>query len=139
LRRGRECYERRAWREARDLLAACDSESPLGVADLEKLAVASFLLAEDVASDEAWTRAHQLHLQTGNRLGAVRCVFWRVFRLLNAGDLPSASGWIARIERLLCDAADDSPEFPLAGRVLAASQRTLRSLRVEQRSRKTRG
>jgi hypothetical protein len=30
--------------------------------------------------------------------------------LLNAGDLPSASGWIARIERLLCDAADDSPE-----------------------------
>jgi hypothetical protein len=139
LTRGRECYERRAWREARDLLAACDSESPLGVADLEKLAVASFLLAEDVASDEAWTRAHQLHLQTGNRLGAVRCVFWRVFRLLNAGDLPSASGWIARIERLLCDAADDSPEFPHAGRVLAASQRTLRSLRVEQRSRKTRG
>jgi hypothetical protein len=40
----------------------------------------------------------------------VRCAFWLVFRLLNAGDLPSASGWIARIERLLCDAADDSPE-----------------------------
>ena len=139
LRRGRECYERRAWREARDLLSACDAESPLQVADLEKLAVAFFLLAEDMASDEAWTRAHQLHLQTGNRPGAVRCAFWLVFRLLNAGDLPSASGWIARIERLLCDAADDSPEFPLAGRVLAASQRTLRSLRVEQRSRKTRG
>ena len=101
MRRGRECYERRAWREARDLLSACDSESPLPVADLEKLAVASFLLAEDVASDEAWTRAHQLHLQTGNRPDAVRCAFWLVFRLLNAGDLPSASGWIARIERLL--------------------------------------
>jgi hypothetical protein len=40
----------------------------------------------------------------------VRCAFWLVFRLLNAGDLPSASGWIARIERLLCDAADDSPD-----------------------------
>jgi len=63
---------------------------------------------------EASTWAHQLHLQTGNRLGAVRCAFWLVFRLLNAGDLPSASGWIARIERLLCDAADDSPEVPLA-------------------------
>jgi len=110
LRRGRECYERRAWREARDLLAACASESPLPVADLEKLAGASLLLAEDVASDEAWMRAHQLHLQTGNRPGAVRCAFWLVFRLLNAGDLPSASGWIARIERLLCDAGDDSPE-----------------------------
>jgi DNA-binding CsgD family transcriptional regulator len=110
LRRGRGCYERRAWREARDLLAACDSESPLLVADLEKFAVASLLLAEDVASDEAWTRAHQLHLRTGNQPGAVRCAFWLVFRLLNAGDLPRASGWIARIERLLCDAADDSPE-----------------------------
>jgi hypothetical protein len=63
---------------------------------------------------KAWTRAHQLHRQTGNRLGAVRCAFWLVFRLLNAGDLPSASGWIARIERLLCDAADDSPERPQA-------------------------
>jgi DNA-binding CsgD family transcriptional regulator/tetratricopeptide (TPR) repeat protein len=110
LRRGRECYERRAWREARDLLSACDSESPLQVADLEKLAVAFVLLAEDAASDEAWTRAQQLHLQAGNRPGAVRCAFWLVFRLLNAGDLPSASGWIARIERLLHDAAADSPE-----------------------------
>ena len=107
LRRGRARYARREWREARDLLAACDAESPLHVADLEKLAVASFLLAEDVASDEAWTRAHQLHLQAGNRPGAVRCAFWLVFRLLNAGDLPSASGWIARTERLLRDAADD--------------------------------
>lgn len=110
MRRGRECYERRAWREARDLLSACDSESPLRVADLEKLAVAFFLLAEDIASDEAWTRAHQLHLQTGNRPGAVKCAFWLVFRLLNAGDVPSASGWIARIERLLGDAANDLPE-----------------------------
>jgi DNA-binding CsgD family transcriptional regulator len=110
LRRGRECYARRAWREARDLLAACDAESPLQVTDLESLAVASFLLAEVVASDTAWTRAHQLHLHAGDRPGAVRCAFWLVFRLLNAGDMPSASGWIARIERLLSDAADDSPE-----------------------------
>jgi hypothetical protein len=40
----------------------------------------------------------------------LRCAFWLVFRLLNAGDLPSASGWIARIERLLPDAADGLPE-----------------------------
>ena len=37
----------------------------------------------------------------GDRPGAVRCAFWLVFRLLNAGDLSSASGWIARIERVL--------------------------------------
>jgi tetratricopeptide (TPR) repeat protein len=110
LGRGRECYERRAWREAWDLLSACDSESALQDADLEKFAVASLLLAEDGTSDDAWTRAHQRHLQMGDRPGAVRCAFWLAFRLLNAGDLPSASGWIARIERLLRDAPDDSRE-----------------------------
>jgi hypothetical protein len=51
-----------------------------------------------------------MHLPTGNRLGAVRCAFWLVFRLLNAGRPAEPSGWIARIERLLCDPADDSPE-----------------------------
>ena len=44
-----------------------------------------------------------------DRPSAVRCAFWLVFRLLNAGDLPTASGWIARIERLLSDAGDDYP------------------------------
>jgi DNA-binding CsgD family transcriptional regulator/tetratricopeptide (TPR) repeat protein len=110
LGRGRECYQRRAWREAWELLSACDSESPLQEPDLEMLAVASFLLGQDGMSDGAWTRAHQRHLQTGNRPGAVRCAFWLAFRLLNGGDLPSASGWIARIERLLRDAPDDLPE-----------------------------
>ena len=144
LRRGRECYARRAWREARDLLAACDAKSPLQVADLEKLAVASFLLAEDVASDEAWTRAHQLHLEAGNRPGAVRCAFWLVFRLLNAGDLPSASGWIARMERLLWDEADDLPERGhltyltgffaiLSGDLLTAEADLGRSVRIAER------
>ena len=144
LRRGRECYARRAWREARDLLAACDAKSPLQVADLEKLAVASFLLAEDVASDDAWTRAHQLHLQAGNRPGAVRCAFWLVFRLLNAGDLPSASGWIARMERLLWDEAEDLPKRGhltyltgffaiLSGDLLTAEADLGRSVRIAER------
>ena len=108
LGRGRECYQRRAWREAWELLSACDSDSPLQEADLERLAVASFLLGEVGASDRAWTRAQQRHLQTGDTPGAVRCAFWLAFRLLNAGDLPSASGWIARIERLLRDEPVDS-------------------------------
>ncbi|MGH3331774.1 MAG: helix-turn-helix transcriptional regulator, partial [Nocardioidaceae bacterium] len=110
LGRGRTCYERRAWREARDLLMACDAESPLQDTDLEKLAVVSFLLGDDRASDEAWRRAHQRYLELDDCSGAVRCAFWLAFRLLNAGDLPSANGWIARLERLLSDVWDDSPE-----------------------------
>ena len=108
--RGRECYSRRAWREAWELLASCDADSELCEADLERLAVASFLVGENQASDAAWTRAHQRYQQKSHRPGAVRCAFWLSFRLLNAGELPKASGWVARIERLMRDAPDDSHE-----------------------------
>ena len=108
LVRGRQCYERRAWREARDLLATCDRASPLEDADLERLAVASFLTGEDEASDDAWRRAYRRYVERGERSGAVRCGFWLAFRLLNSGDLPGADGWIARMERLLGDAGDSS-------------------------------
>ncbi|MGH3330276.1 MAG: hypothetical protein ACRDPJ_03125, partial [Nocardioidaceae bacterium] len=76
LRHGRTCFERRAWREARDVLVACDADSPLQDTDLEKLAVVSFLLGDDRASDEAWRRAHQRYLELDDRSGAVRCAFW---------------------------------------------------------------
>jgi hypothetical protein len=56
LRRRRECYTRGGAGVRRDLLVACDAESPLQVADLERLAVASFLLAEVVASDRRGRR-----------------------------------------------------------------------------------
>ena len=39
----------------------------------------------------------------------LRCAFWLGIPLAQCGDLPSASGWIARIERLLPDAADGLP------------------------------
>ncbi len=110
LRRARASFERSSWREAWELLTACDSESALHEADLERLAVAAFLVAENEASDEAWRQAHQRRVLTGDRLGAVKCAFWLVFRLLNAGEISSAIGWIARTERVIGDAPDDSPE-----------------------------
>lgn len=106
LVRARQCYERRVWREACDLFATCDHASPLEDADLEQLAVASFLTGEDEASDDAWRRAYRRYVERGERSGAVRCAFWLAFRLLNSGDLPGADGWIARMERLLGDAGD---------------------------------
>lgn len=111
LRRARSCFEKSSWREAWELLSACDASSTLQEPDLEKLAVAAFLVAENGASDEAWRQAHRRHLIAGDRLGAVRCAFWLVFRLLNAGELSSAVGWIARTERVLGEAPEDSAEW----------------------------
>ena len=54
LQRARTCFEQASWHEAWELLSECDSESALQEADLEKLAVAAFLVAENGASDEAW-------------------------------------------------------------------------------------
>jgi tetratricopeptide (TPR) repeat protein len=65
-------------------------------------------------SDDAWTRAHQTRLGSGDVPGAVRCAFWLAFRLVNAFDRPEGNGWIARIERLVEPASPDSIE---AGRL----------------------
>jgi ATP/maltotriose-dependent transcriptional regulator MalT len=110
LRRARTCFEQASWHEAWELLSACNAASALHEADLEKLAVAAFLVAENDDSDEAWRQAHQRRVGAGDRPGAVRCAFWLAFRQLNAGQTSSASGWIARVERLLSDAPAESAE-----------------------------
>ena len=86
----------------------------LAVEDLERLAVSAYLVGIDSVSDDAWTRAHQTRLGSGDVPGAVRCAFWLAFRLVNAFDRPEGNGWIARIERLVEPASPDSIE---AGRL----------------------
>jgi len=108
----RTAYERHAWREAYDGFSAL-LES-LAVDDLERLAVSAYLVGINPASDDAWTRAHQTRLGSGDVLGAIRCAFWLAFRLVNAFDRPEGNGWIARIERLVEPASPDSIE---AGRL----------------------
>lgn len=110
LRLGGEALVRHAWHQAWELLSTCDDDSPLQPGDLERLAVAAFLVSENEASDAAWTRAYQAYLTAGDRSGAVRSAFWIAFRLLNAGDLPSAGGWIVRVERALGEGPGESLE-----------------------------
>ena len=95
----RTAYERHAWREAYDgFVALLES---LAVDDVERLAVSAYLVGINPVSDDAWTRAHQMRLGSGDVPGAVRCAFWLAFRLVNAFDRPEGNGWIARIERLV--------------------------------------
>jgi ATP/maltotriose-dependent transcriptional regulator MalT len=110
LDRGRRSSGRQAWADACAQLLAADRETPLELEDLERLAVAAYLVGREADSDDAWTRAYRECARRGDRARAAHCAFWLAFRLLNAGDLPRASGWAARARRLLDDGQHDCVE-----------------------------
>lgn len=101
VREGLQLFERQAWAGAYAALARADERAPLACDQLEVLATAAYLAGIDGASDQAWARAFHLHQRADDVRRAVRCAFWLAFRLLNAGDVPQGSGWVARIRRLL--------------------------------------
>lgn len=107
---GRAAFARRAWGDAYARLSTADREAPLGLEDLERLAVAAYLLGHDDGSTDAWVRAHQVCLHTGDTLRAARCAFWLAFSLLNGGEFARAGGWLARARRLLDEGQLDCVE-----------------------------
>jgi hypothetical protein len=72
LDRARDSFARHAWAEAHAQLAALDRRSPLAAADLERLAMAAFLVGRDDDCAEAWARAFQGWLDAGGRLARAR-------------------------------------------------------------------
>jgi ATP/maltotriose-dependent transcriptional regulator MalT len=101
IEQGREAYERKAWRRAYELLLLADRVEPLGGDDLERLATAAYLSGEDDAHVRSLERAHNDHLQTGDRLRAARCAFWAGLMLFLRGETGQGSGWLARAQRLV--------------------------------------
>ena len=65
LDRGRELFGRREWGDAFAELLAADREAPLGLDDLERLALAAYLVGADGESDDAWLRAHHECIRRG--------------------------------------------------------------------------
>ena len=121
--RGRDAFERGAWGDACAQLFAADAEDPLDLEDLERLAVAAYLVGRDEDSVEAWTRAHHECAGRGDAARAARCAFWLAFGLLNKGDLARGGGWVDRAQRLLDDAGLDCVEqgylrYPIALRAI---------------------
>ena len=110
LDRGREAFSRQEWGEASSALHAADRESPLGVDDLERLAVALYLVGSDEPSAEAMTRAHHGHQQAGDAARAARCAFWLGFAIDITGDQATAAGWYERARRLAGDVGGDCAE-----------------------------
>ena len=102
LARGRAAFEQEAWSEAYTRLAGADRQAPLEPDDLDRMATAAYLIGEDTASADARTRAHNGFLERGETIRAARSAFWLAFTLIdNPAQQAQASGWLARVRRLL--------------------------------------
>lgn len=98
---GRSSFARLAWRDAYMQLAAADAESPLELDDLERLALAAYLIGAEDASTAAWTRAHQEAQHRGDPRRAARYAFLIGSGLMFRGEVAPALGWLARGGRVL--------------------------------------
>jgi DNA-binding CsgD family transcriptional regulator len=108
LELGRASFRRRAWSDACRQLLAADANAPLETKDLEALATAAYLAGRDAESEATWNRAHQAHLERGDREAAAGCALWLAFGLVHRGAFAPGGGWIARAARLLEEAGHDS-------------------------------
>src|SRR5688572_3777883 len=101
LERGRDSYQRRAWAEAHEALAAADKQVPLAAADLELFAMSAYLIARDDEYLGTLDRAYHAYLDVSEDLRAARCAFWLGLRFLFRGETGRATGWLVRARRLV--------------------------------------
>jgi DNA-binding CsgD family transcriptional regulator len=101
LNRGRESYGRRAWGDAYESFSLADQATPLGVEDLENLAISAYLIGRDDEYLSALERAHHGHLDAGEEVRAARSAFWLGMHLFLREETGRATGWLARAQRLL--------------------------------------
>jgi ATP/maltotriose-dependent transcriptional regulator MalT len=107
---GRDAFDRWAWREAYERLAAADQLGTLGAADLDRLGMAAYLIGGMDDTAAAWERAHREYVAAGEVARAVRCAAWLGLTLLLDGEHARGGGWLGRAARELDDAALDCVE-----------------------------
>ncbi|QTJ66245.1 DNA-binding response regulator [Rhodococcus sp. ZPP] len=110
LRTGREAYTRQDWSVAYTQLSNADRQEPLGGTDLERLAVAAYLIGEDDAATEFWTRAVNQWGRSSDPVSAARCAFWLGLALSLRGEQVRGGGWLGRAQKLLDTTGVDCPE-----------------------------
>jgi DNA-binding CsgD family transcriptional regulator len=108
--RARGSFERRMWGDAFAELSAAHCEGHLDVEDLERLAVAAYMVGRDDACEEAWIAGHHGWLRRNEPEHAARCAFRQALGLFFRGDLAPAMGWVARGGRLLEESRSDCVE-----------------------------
>jgi hypothetical protein len=62
LDRGRQAFASGQWRSAYDTLSAADRHEALRAPDLDCLATAAYLIGQDAAAVDGWTRAFNEYL-----------------------------------------------------------------------------
>ena len=98
-----QAFDHHSWSDTIEHLVSSEDVAPLGLDDLERLAIAYYLTGRDSSSASVWTRAHQECLKQNDLIRASRCAFWLGWQLLFEGDGAQANGWFARARRLLED------------------------------------
>ena len=101
LAQGRRFCEERAWADAFQSLSRSDEQAPLGVEDLELLAMSAYLIGRDEDFLETLDRAHSAHRKAGETARAARCAFWLGLSLLLKGETGQGTGWLAGARRLI--------------------------------------
>ena len=107
LERGRAAFSRRTWAAAYAELAAADADRPLDPDDLERLAVAAYLVGRDAESADASARAYQELVAAGELCRAALCGYHQGMGFARRGEMAQAGGWFARAERLLDEGGVD--------------------------------
>jgi DNA-binding NarL/FixJ family response regulator len=110
LRRAREAFDRKDFRQAFDDFSAAGRAAPLAGPDLERLGRSAGVLGHDDVYLQAFEQAHHLYLEAGDMPSAARTAFWVGSRLGAGGEAAQAAGWFARARRLLDESGQDCVE-----------------------------
>jgi DNA-binding CsgD family transcriptional regulator/tetratricopeptide (TPR) repeat protein len=101
LEHARASFAQRSWGDAYAQFATADAATPLGLDDLEKLALAAYLTGHDEESTLAWTRAHREAIHRDDPQRAARNAFMIGSGLMFRGETAPGLGWFARGRRVL--------------------------------------
>lgn len=94
----REAFARQQWADAYTLFVSGSAVEP---DDLDRLAVAAYLIGRHEESTRAWERAHLEFVRLAELDRAAICAAWLAISLVLAGDMAQARGWFSRANRLV--------------------------------------
>ncbi|HET7685642.1 MAG TPA: adenylate/guanylate cyclase domain-containing protein [Candidatus Limnocylindria bacterium] len=115
LAAARTAADQRRWSEAAELFLRADAEAPLGPADLDRLAEASWWTGELDRSIAARERSYSGHLAAGDRVRAAGAALGLANDHSHRLATSTATGWVRRAERLL-EGEPESGEHGLLAR-----------------------